>query len=162
MFIYSALLPSSSSSYIYFYIMYYSSTFLLQNHHPGGRTTWPSDFFADQLVGPLGSWTSSLTSWSDCSAFTSTRRSLRRRPVGWAARCSILRQPIGRIVRRFIVSYAGGSPAKLGTPRRLDCSSLHHQLHWGSPAKLGTPRCSITLPPTSWLGCSVHVPSPTN
>ena len=57
--------------------------------------------------------TSSSTSWSDCSMFTSTRRSLRRRPVGWVARYLILRQPTDWIVCRFIVSYAGGSPAKL-------------------------------------------------
>ena len=57
----------------------------------------------------------SLTSWSDRSVFTSTRRSLHRRPVGWAARYLILRQPTGRIVCRFIVSYAGGLPVKLGT-----------------------------------------------
>ena len=59
--------------------------------------------------------TSSLTSWLDLSTFTSTRRSLRRWPVGWAARYLILRQPTGRIVCRFIASYAGGSPDKLGT-----------------------------------------------
>ena len=53
--------------------------------------------------------------WSDLSAFTFTRRSLRRRPVGWAARYLILRQRTGWIVCRFIVSYAGGLPAKLGT-----------------------------------------------
>jgi hypothetical protein len=45
-------------------------------HRLGGRTNWQSDFFAGQLVGPLGSWTSSLTSWLDCSELTSTRRSL--------------------------------------------------------------------------------------
>jgi len=56
----------------------------------------------------------------------------------------ILRQPTGQIVHRFIISYAGGSLAKLGTPRHLDCLSLHHQLRWGSPAKLGAPRCSYS------------------
>ena len=75
--------------------------------------------------------TSSPTSWLDCSTFTSTRCSLHRRPVGWAARYLILRQPTGRIVRRFIVSYSGGSPAKLETPRCWNCSSLHHQPRWG-------------------------------
>lgn len=45
--------------------------------------------------------TSSPTSWLDLSTFTSTWRSLRRWPVGWAARYLILRQPTGRIVYRF-------------------------------------------------------------
>ena len=34
------------------------------------------------------------------------------------------------IVHRFIVRYAWGSPVKLGTPRCLDCLSLHRQLSW--------------------------------
>jgi hypothetical protein len=54
-----------------------------KDHRPGGRTIWQSDFSADQLVGPLSSWTSLPTSWSDCSALTSTWSSLHRRPVGW-------------------------------------------------------------------------------
>jgi len=36
--------------------------FVLQDHHLGDQTTWCSGFSTDQLVGLLGSWTSSLTS----------------------------------------------------------------------------------------------------
>ena len=67
------------------------------------------------VVGPPIGRTSPPTNWSDCSAFTPARRSLRRRPIGWTA------HRMG-----FIVSYAGDSsvfgffvqvsPAKLGTP----------------------------------------------
>ena len=52
--------------------MYYPSyIFVLQDHRLGDRTIWPSDFSADQLVGPLGSW-------------------FRRRPVGRTIRHSLL------------------------------------------------------------------------
>ena len=52
--------------------MYYPSyIFILQDHHLGGRTIWPSNFSADQLVRPLGS-------------------RLRHRPVGWIVRRSLL------------------------------------------------------------------------
>ena len=115
--------------------------------------------------------TLSPTSWSDCSALTSTWRSRRCRPVGWVDRCSFLRQLTGRIVRRFIVrnararqlrwgllsvqivrrfivSRAGGSLAELGTPRRLDSSCKRRQLTWGLPwwSDLATShRCAIKL-----------------
>ena len=46
--------------------------------------------------------------------------SLRRRPVVWAARRWILRQPTGWIVRPFIVSDDGGLPTRLGTLWCLD------------------------------------------
>jgi hypothetical protein len=114
-------------TYYSFYI------FVLKDHRPSGRTTWPSDFSADQLVELLGSWPSSPISWSDYSALTSTRRSLCRRPVGWAARCSILCRPASQIIRRFIISYGEGSPAKLGTPRRSDSSCKSRHLSWGLP-----------------------------
>jgi hypothetical protein len=156
MFIYSAPLPSSPNSYIFFALCTTRSTYLYckglvqsmslfftledwiiregqKDYHLGGRTTWHSDFSADQLVGPLGSRTSSPTSWSDCSALTSTQRSLRRRPVGWTARCLLLCQLAGRIVRHlsFIVSYTGGSPAKLGSPQRSNSSCKDCQLSCG-------------------------------
>ena len=53
--------------------------------------------------------TLSPTSWSDLSTFTSTRRSLRRQPVGWAARYLIRCQPTGRIVYRFSSSVTLGA-----------------------------------------------------
>ena len=56
-----------------------------KDHRSDGRTTWHSDFSADQLVGHLGSWTSSPTSWLNCSALTSTQRSVHSQQVGWAA-----------------------------------------------------------------------------
>ena len=102
--------------------MYYPLyIFVLHDHRLGGRTTWYSDFSTDQLVRPLGSWTSSPTSWLECSAFTSTR-------------CSLHCQIVGRTVHRsrFIVSYAGGLPAKLGTPRCSDSSCKSCQLRLGT------------------------------
>ena len=96
--------------------MYYPSyIFVLQDHRLGGRTTWPLDFSVDQLVRPLDSW-------------------LRHRPVGWTIRHSLplgahftadqlvgllgtwffANQLVGLSIV-FIDSYAGGSPAKLGT-----------------------------------------------
>ena len=41
---------------------YSDSSCKSQDHRPGGRTTRYSDFSTDQLVGPLGLWTSSPTS----------------------------------------------------------------------------------------------------
>ena len=58
-----------------------------------------------RVVGPPIRRTSPPTNWLDYLALTPARRSLRRRPVGWTA------HRMG-----FIVSYAGGSPATLGTP----------------------------------------------
>jgi hypothetical protein len=86
MFIYNC-----SARYIMYYLFY---IFVLQR--PGsvnelifyarrldqpGRTKvsssgWSHQLAVGLLVGPLGSWTSSLTSWLDCSELTSTRRSL--------------------------------------------------------------------------------------
>ena len=75
-----------------------------------------------RVVRPPIRRTSSPTNWSECSALTPSRRSLRRRPVGWTA------HRMG-----FIVSYAGGSPAMLGTSRCSDSSCKRRQLSWGLP-----------------------------
>jgi hypothetical protein len=44
-------------------------------------------------------------------------------------------RPVGQITRRvgFIVSCAEGSPAELGTSRRLSSSCKNRQLSWGLP-----------------------------
>ena len=96
-----------------------------------------------RVVEPSIGRTSPPTNWSDCSALTPTRHSLRCRPVGWTA------HRMG-----FIVSYARGSPATLETPRCLDSStqrSLRRDqlvelfIAWvSSSATPGTPRCSDT------------------
>jgi hypothetical protein len=44
----------------------------LEDHRPGGRTTWQSNFTADQLVGLFGTYSCSALlslpiSWLDCS-----------------------------------------------------------------------------------------------
>ena len=44
-------------------------------------------------------------------------------------------QLVGLLGARFFANqlvglFVASSPAKLGTPRRLDCSSLHRQLSW--------------------------------
>jgi hypothetical protein len=101
-----------------------------KDHRLDGRTTWQLDFSTDQLVRPIDSWTLSPTSRSDCSVLISTRRSLHRRPAGrttralTSARRTLRRRPVGQIARHFgsIVSYAEGSPAKLGTLWRSDSS----------------------------------------
>ena len=60
---YFITITNSSPEFIYFYIMYYPFyIFVLQDHRPSDQTTWCSDFSTDQLVKPLGSWTSLLTS----------------------------------------------------------------------------------------------------
>ena len=46
------------------------------HRRPVGCTSWHSDFIADQLVAPAGTWTSSLTSWLHHLALE-----LHRRPV---------------------------------------------------------------------------------
>jgi hypothetical protein len=80
------------------------------------------NFVANQSIGLFGAHfysalTSSLTSWLDSS------RSLLL-DAHFAT---------DQIARRFgsIVSYAEGSPAKLGTPRRSDSSCKSCQLSWG-------------------------------
>ena len=58
------------------------------------------------------------------------------------------------IVRRFIVSHAGGSPAKLGKTRCSDSSYKRHQLSWGIPwwSDLATSRrCAIKLLHAVWI-----------
>ena len=106
-----------------------------------------------RVVGPPIRRTSSPTNWSECSALTPSRRSLRRRPIGWTA------HRMG-----FIVSYAGDSSvfgffvqalsATLGTPRCLDYLCKHRQLRWGLPwwSDLATShRCAIKLLHDVWI-----------
>ena len=96
-----------------------------------------------QVVRPPIRWTSLLTNWSECLALTPSRCSIHRRLVGWTA------QRMG-----FIVSYAGGSPATLGTPRCLDSSCKRLQLSWGLPwwSDLATShRCAIKLLHAVWI-----------
>ena len=83
--------------------------------------------------------TSSLTSWSDLSAFTSTRRSLHRRPVGWATWYLILHQPTSWTAR--FMDFITDQLVRL------------FGVHFYSV---------LTSLPTSWLGCSVLDCSPTN
>jgi hypothetical protein len=137
MFIYSALLPSSLSSYILFlhhvlsvlHIFITEASFGCRAHFlrlgtgsvgrtRGSSSEW-SDHLADgvtanqlvELFGPhfCSAFTLPLTSWFDYSVLT------------------------GQLVKLlgFIVSYAGGSPAMLGTPRRLDSSCKRRPLSWG-------------------------------
>jgi hypothetical protein len=115
-----------------------------------------------QVVGPLCTRTSPSTSWSERSALTPSRRSLYFRPVGWTDRCSPTSHSADQLVgllgaRRpvilptnflgFIVSFAGGSPAELGTPRCLSSSCKRRQLCWGlpRPSDFSTSRWSVHL-----------------
>ena len=112
------------------------------DHRLGGWTTYRTDFTANQLVWLLGTHsysaiTLSPTSWLDCSSHGLHRQlcwglasyagdssvfgffysTLTLPPTSWLV-CSVLvsSPSTGRIVRCFIVSYAGCLPAKLGTP----------------------------------------------
>ena len=95
------------------------------------------------VVGPPIGRTSPPTNWSDCLALTLARRSLHCRSVGWPA------HRMG-----FIVSYARGSPATLGTPQRLGSSFKSHQLSRGLPwwiiAQVVGPPGTRTSPPINW------------
>ena len=122
-----------------------------------GQTARFMTFVANQLVRLFGAHfylalTSPPTSWLGCSVLDSS-------PTNWSDRSSLHRQLswglLGVwIVRRFIVSHAEGSPAKLGTPRCLDSSYKSHQLSWGLPwrSDLATShRCAIKLLHAIWI-----------
>jgi hypothetical protein len=115
-----------SLDYINLYPMYYHSTYLYCRSlvqstsytrgldHPR-RTKWSSSGWPHLLVARLHRRPPGQT--------------LRRWPVGWAARCSTLHQLTSRIVRCFIANYyflAFGFfmellSAELGTPIKLVC-----------------------------------------
>ena len=118
MFIHSALLPSSSSSYVLFLHHVLPILHICFTGRRFGQRAYAQGLdkmIIVRVVRPPIRRTSSPTNWSECSALTPSRRSLRRRPVGWTA------HRMG-----FIVSYVGdssvfgffvqASPAKLGTP----------------------------------------------
>jgi hypothetical protein len=116
--------------------MYYQfSIFLLQGHSSVAELI----FYARRLDQSRRTRVSS-SGWSDHLADglhrQLTGRTLRlslllcHQPVGWTARRSILCQPAGRILRRFIVSYAGDSLAfdflvDLATSHRCAIKLLH-------------------------------------
>jgi len=79
-----------------------------------------------RVVGPHGRWISPPTNWTDCSALTLARRSLRRPLVGWTTRCS----PTSWLDCSGL-SCNEGSSAKLATPGDSDSSYKAHQLSWG-------------------------------
>jgi hypothetical protein len=117
-----------------------------KDHRPDGRTTWHSDFSADQLVGPQGSWTSSPTSWSNCLALISFRYSLSTdqlvgplgswtsSPTSWldcspltSTRCSLRHRPVGWAARCSTLCQPAGRIV-----RRFIVSYVGaRQLSWG-------------------------------
>ena len=97
-------------------------------HRSTGQTARFIDFVADQLIGLFTGrfyfTVNQLTGLFVARALSSAI--LGAYQLSWGL--------LGvRIVCRFIVSYAGGSLAMLGTPRCLDSSCKRLQLSWGLP-----------------------------